>query len=231
MRRNLLLIDSDQKEVSLLRTYLVKFDFEIASAANHAEALKHLSLNQVDIILVLGMNEIEICREIRKSSDVPMIIVSGRNDPTDRTIGLEVGADDYVGVPYDQRELVARVRAVLRRPRHIEKRRTLRFEGLEINLKDRKVFLNGKELELTTMEFEVLTLLAEKPGEVFSRDDIMEFLRGVEADVFSRSIDVILSRLRSKLRDDAKKPRYIKTVWGAGYAFIGRPSTTEKLSA
>lgn len=230
MRRNLLLIDSDQKEVSLLRTYLVKFDFEIASASNHAEALKHLSLNQVDIILVLGMNEIEICREIRKTSDVPLIIVSARNDSTDRTIGLEVGADDYVGVPYDQRELVARLRAVLRRPRHIEKRRTLRFEGLEINLKDRKAFLNGKELELTTMEFEVLTLLAEKPGEVFSRDDIMEFLRGVEADVFSRSIDVILSRLRSKLSDDAKKPRYIKTVWGAGYAFIGRPAT-EKLSA
>ena len=90
--------------------------------------------------------------------------------------------------------------------------------------------MQGKELELTTMEFEVLTLLAEKPGEVFSRDDIMEFLRGVEADVFSRSIDVILSRLRNKLQDDAKKPRYIKTVWGSGYAFIGRPAS-EKLSA
>lgn len=230
MRRNLLLICSDPKEVGVLTTYLSKFDFEVSPAAAYPDAQKLLSLNPIDIAIIYKGNETEICRELRKGSDLPIIIVSERNDATDRTIGLEVGADDYVGIPYDQRELVARLRAVLRRPRHIEKRRTLRFEGLEINLKDRKAFLTGKELELTTMEFEVLILLAEKPGEVFSRDDIMEFLRGVEADVFSRSIDVILSRLRNKLGDDAKKPRYIKTVWGAGYAFIGRPATDKKLA-
>ena len=173
-------------------------------------------------------NCFEVCRAIRKNSAVPIIMLTARGDVTDRVVGLELGADDYLPKPLEPRELVARIQNVLRRTgqRADTPAGHLVFRDLEINLERRTVALDGAPLELTTMEYQLLVLFATHPGRTFTRDEILNELRGIDAQLFSRSVDILVSRLRQKLRDTTKQPRFIKTVWGTGYTFVGEEAAS-----
>ena len=222
-----LLIDDDAKLSGLLGDYFQRFDFELLSATHPQVGLDLLEKETPDLVILdvmlPDMDGFEVCRRIRKLSQVPIIMLTARGEVTDRIVGLELGADDYLPKPFEPRELVVRMQSVLRRTA-TEGRPALEhlhFDGLEIEPDKRSAVLDGSSVELTTMEYELLLLLANQPGRVFSRDEILNGLRGIDAQLFSRSVDILVSRLRQKLGDTAKQPRFIKTVWGAGYTFIG----------
>ncbi|RMF98073.1 MAG: DNA-binding response regulator [Gammaproteobacteria bacterium] len=222
----ILLIDDDEKLGGLLGNYLRRFDMELVAATHPADGLEKLRTEKPDLVILDVMlpdqDGFEVCRRIRKSSAVPIIMLTARGDVTDRIVGLELGADDYLPKPFEPRELVARIQNVLRRSSSQPGGDgLLRYAGLEIDTEKRSARLDGKPLELTTMEYQLLALLASNPGRVFSRDDVLNELRGIDAQLFSRSVDILVSRLRSKLGDTARQPRFIKTVWGSGYTFVG----------
>jgi DNA-binding response OmpR family regulator len=170
----------------------------------------------------------EVCRAIRRTSNVPVVMLTARGEVTDRIVGLEIGADDYVPKPFEPRELVARVQNVLRRGRARQADdKVLRFAGLTVDTERRTVELDGEPLELTTMEYQLLRLFASNPGRTFNRDEILNELRGIDAQLFSRSVDILVSRLRQKLGDTSRQPRFIKTVWGTGYAFIAPEASVQ----
>jgi DNA-binding response OmpR family regulator len=222
-----LLIDDDAKLSGLLRAYFKRFDFELLAATHPERGLELLASEDPDLIILdvmlPDMDGFEVCRRIRKQSAVPIIMLTARGEVTDRIVGLELGADDYLPKPFEPRELVVRMQSVLRRTAPDERGAsdTLLFDGLQIEQEKRHVELDGQPIELTTMEYELLVLLSTNPGKVFSRDAILNGLRGIDAQLFSRSVDILVSRLRNKLGDTAKQPRFIKTVWGSGYTFIG----------
>jgi DNA-binding response OmpR family regulator len=170
-----------------------------------------------------GKDGFEVCKEIRKSSRIPVIMLTARGDVTDRVVGLELGADDYLSKPFEPRELVARIQSVLRRfgPREPQGG-LLQCDGLKVDLGRRVAKLKGRDLSLTTTEFEILAFFMKNPGAVMNRDRIMEYLKGIECEAFNRSIDIAVSRLRKKLKDPANKPKFFKTIWGEGYLFIGK---------
>jgi DNA-binding response OmpR family regulator len=168
-----------------------------------------------------GMSGFEVCKTIRQSYPIPIIMLTARGEVTDKVVGLELGADDYLPKPFEPRELVARIQSVLRRTHGIDKTQVKRFDRLEIDFPKRIVKLDGVVVDLTSNEFAVLALLVRNSGKVLNRDQILEELRGIEWDAFNRSVDITMSRLRHKLRDDPKSPSFIKTVWGTGYVFIG----------
>jgi OmpR family response regulator RpaB len=155
-------------------------------------------------------------------------MLTARGEVTDRIVGLEIGADDYLPKPFEPRELVVRIQNVLRRavPAEAESDE-LKFKGLILNPERRTIELDGSPLELTTMEFELLALFAQNSGKALSRDEILNGLRGIDAQIFSRSVDILVSRLRQKLGDTAKRPRFIKTVWGRGYTFVAEEAVVE----
>lgn len=224
----ILLIDDDEKLGELLGAYFRRFDLELVAASHPARGLELLEKERPDLVILDVMlpdqDGFQVCREIRRDSNVPIIMLTARGDVTDRVVGLELGADDYMPKPFEPRELVARVQNVLRRaaPREEPASSTrLRFGGLEIDLERRRVELDGNALDLTTMEYQLLALFASQPGRTFTRDEILNELRGIDAQLFSRSVDILVSRLRQKLGDTTRQPRFIKTVWGTGYAFIG----------
>ncbi|MDJ0928036.1 MAG: response regulator transcription factor [Gammaproteobacteria bacterium] len=225
----ILLIDDDEKLGGLLSNYFDRFDLELVAATHPDDGLAKLKSEQPDLVILdvmlPGQDGFEVCRTIRKTSAVPIVMLTARGEVTDRIVGLELGADDYLPKPFEPRELVARIQNVLRRSgSRSDVDGVLRYAGLEINPDKRAAFLDGEPLDLTTMEFQLLTLLAANPGKVYSRDDILNELRGIDAQLFSRSVDILVSRLRNKLKDTAKQPRFIKTVWGAGYTFVGEES-------
>ena len=171
-----------------------------------------------------GRDGFEICREVRKTSSIPIIMLTARGDVIDRVSGLELGADDYVGKPFEPRELVARVQATLRRAEAGGMDQSmLRFEGLTIDTDTRSVQVDEKAVDLTSMEYELLLILAKRHGKKLSRDDILSELRGIDAAILTRSVDIMVSRLRQKIGDSVKPPRFIQTVWGRGYSFVGVP--------
>jgi len=222
----ILLIDDDEKLGGLLGNYFSRFDLELSTATRPSVGLEKIREEHPDLVILDVMlpeqDGFEVCRSIRKSSKVPIIMLTARGEVTDRIVGLEIGADDYLPKPFEPRELVARIQNVLRRSGdQPSEDGVLRYEGLEVNPDKRAALLDDQELELTTMEFQLLALMAANPGKVYSRDDILNELRGIDAQLFSRSVDILVSRLRQKLGDTAKHPRFIKTVWGAGYTFIG----------
>lgn len=228
MPRTLLIIDDDKDLVEALAEYLPKFNFKVLSAHKPSEGLILLHAHAVDLIVLDVMlpekDGIQVCKEIRQKSDVPIVMLTARGELSDRIVGLEIGADDYLPKPFEPRELVARLDAILRRSKPAENRKVLQFKDLEIHTADHTVKAFGQPLELTAMEYAILLFLASNPGVVITRDQIMEHLRGEEHDCYSRTIDVMLSRLRAKLKDDPKHPRFIKTVWGSGYIFLGAQS-------
>jgi DNA-binding response OmpR family regulator len=167
------------------------------------------------------MDGFAVCRKVRESSRVPIIMLTARGDVTDRIVGLELGADDYVPKPFEPRELMARMQAVLRRGASAVTEDRIRVGPLEVNWTTSSARLNGQVVSLTSAEFELLGLLVRNRGRVLSRDRIMDETRGIDWDAYDRSIDVLVSRVRQKLGDDPKQPAFIRTVRGTGYSFIG----------
>ena len=228
MKKTILVIDDDEKLNSLLKDYLSGFNFKVLTETNPERALNLLKRKTPDIIILdimlPGMDGFEVCRRIRKSYNIPVVMLTARGKVEDRIVGLELGADDYLPKPFEPRELVARIQSVLRRSLEIGKTSRLHFKSLVVDIDKQLVLLEGEAVELTTMEFEILHLLMKNPGKVLDRDQIMDSLRGLEWEAFDRSVDVLVSRLRQKLRDDPKSPRFIRTIWGRGYKFIGEGS-------
>ncbi len=222
-----LLIDDDKRHSELLRTYLSRFGIELDWAPEAVSGLARLKLAAPDLLLLdvmlPGRDGFDICREVRRNSSIPIIMLTARGDVIDRVSGLELGADDYIGKPFEPRELVARIQTILRRADQRRGAQRLSFAGMELEADARAVRVDGVPVELTSMEFELLSLLARNAGRKMSREQIIAELRGIDAAILTRSIDIAVSRLRQKLGDSGKPARFIQTVWGRGYAFIGRP--------
>lgn len=225
MKPKILIIDDDEKLTRLLTRFLGDFGFRVFSAHRPSSGLKLLHQETFDLvildIMLPEMDGFEVCKTIRKTNMIPIIMLTARGELTDKVVGLELGSDDYLAKPFEPRELVARINTILRRSRS---RSPLNrsFGELQIDYDRREANLQGNDLNLTTNEFAVLALFAANPGRVMDRDEILQELRGIDCDAFNRSVDITVSRLRQKLMDDPKKPQYIKTVWGAGYSFIGK---------
>ena len=223
-----LLIDDDRKHSDLMQAYFKRYGINLICAYDSVQGLKKLNREQPDLLLLdimlPGKDGFEICREVRKFSNIPIIMLTARGDVIDRVSGLELGADDYVGKPFEPRELVARVQAALRRSELAGSTiGELNFEGLSIDTELRSVSVDGQAVDLTSMEYELLLILARKQGRKLSRDDILSELRGIDAAILTRAVDIMISRLRHKIGDTAKPPRFIQTIWGRGYSFVGIP--------
>jgi DNA-binding response OmpR family regulator len=226
LRTRVLLIDDDEKLNALLAEYLGRFNFSVRAVVHPDEGLHAVKADPPDIVILdvmlPDMDGFAVCRKVRESSRVPIIMLTARGDVTDRIVGLELGADDYVPKPFEPRELMARMQAVLRRgatTATAEER--VRVGPLELNWTTCSARLNGQVLPLTSAEFELLGLFVRNRGRVLSRDRIIEETRGIDWEAFDRSIDVLVSRVRQKLGDDPKRPAFIRTVRGIGYSFIG----------
>jgi len=227
MQKTILIIDDDEKLNALLKDYLQKFNFKVQAAAHPRDGLNMIKSAPPDLIILdvmlPDMEGFEVCREIRRQYTIPIIMLTARGEVTDRIVGLELGADDYIPKPFEPRELAARIQAVLRRGLTEARRDIITFGPLRIETGRQRAFLNETALDLTTAEYNILSLLVEKEGHVLDRNRILDEVRGIEWEAFYRSVDVLISRLRQKLHDDPKNPRFIKTVWGSGYMFIGEP--------
>jgi DNA-binding response OmpR family regulator len=228
--KKVLLIDDDRKHSELMQAYFKRYGIKVVCAYNAEEGFKQLAREEPDLILLdimlPGKDGFQICREVRKTSNIPIIMLTARGDVIDRVSGLELGADDYVGKPFEPRELVARVQAILRRSEIAGQTvGEMNFEGLAIDIEKRSVRVDDTAVDLTSMEYELLLILAKRIGRKLSRDDILSELRGIDAAILTRSVDIMISRLRQKLGDSVKPPRFIQTVWGRGYLFVGVPRT------
>ena len=228
MSKKLLVIDDDEKLLARLKKYLERFDFEVVDKVHSTDGLDYLKNNAVDLVILdVMMPEIdgfEALRRIRKDScDIPIIMLTARGEVTDRIVGLELGADDYLPKPFEPRELVARIQSILRRASGAkEKNNTdiLEINGLKLNRNNHRVTKNEHEIVLTSLEFQLLKVFMENCGRVLDRNFLLDSLKGMDWESFDRSIDVLISRLRKRLRDDPKNPVYIKTIWGNGYMFL-----------
>ncbi|MBU4518777.1 MAG: response regulator transcription factor [Gammaproteobacteria bacterium] len=227
----ILLIDDDEQLGPPLATYFQRFELQLTHAFRPSDGLVRLRAGSFDAaildVMLPEMDGFELCRTIRKESDIPIVMLTARGEVMDRVVGLEIGADDYLPKPFEPRELVARLQTVLRRrraslaPLHTAPDPTngeLRFEGLTLDPARRSVVREGQDIELTGTEFELLLLLAREPGKVFSRDDILNQLRGHEAELYTRAVDIVVSRLRKKL----EPLDCIKTLRNAGYSLALR---------
>ncbi len=222
----ILQIEDDNKLSELLESYLLRYDIELTSSTTPSDGLNLFRSRKFDLVILDIMlpeiDGLELCKIIRKESDTPIIMLTARGDVMDRIVGLEIGADDYLPKPFEPRELVARIQNILKRSASFAtKSSTLSFGSLSINTMKRSAELNNQTLDLTTLEYQLLLMFAENHGRTLNRDEILNQLKGIDADIFSRSIDILVSRLRNKLHDNSKAPKYIKTVWGTGYIFVG----------
>ena len=223
-RSTALLIDDDARLASMIAEYLGKNDLDVTVAADGERGLAQLNKTRYDVVLLdvmlPGVDGLEVCKRIRTASrhpDVPVVMLTAKGDDVDKIVGLELGADDYLAKPFNPRELLARVRAILRRAQPSGAPERFRTGELEIDFAAREVTVGGKRQVLTHFEFELLSQLARAAGRVLSREHLMDVLKGAEFESFDRSIDVHVSKLRAKLEQDPKEPRYIKTVRGVGY--------------
>jgi DNA-binding response OmpR family regulator len=222
-----LLVEDDVRLATLTREYLEGHGVAVVDVADGRRGLSEALNGRYDVVLLdlmlPGKDGLEVCREVRARSDVPIIVLTARGEEADRVMGLELGADDYLAKPYSPRELLARIRAVTRRAkgRAGPAQGIVRVGSLHIDPAARAVQLDGREIHLTGYEFALLEALARRAGRVLTREQLMELARGNAEDAFDRSIDVHVSRLRQKLGDDPKHPRLIKTVRGSGYVLAG----------
>lgn len=226
----LLVVDDDERMRDLLLRYLAQQGFETLAAGDGRELDRQLSRNHVDLIvldlMLPGEDGLSICRRLRgQGVDTPIVMLTAKGDEIDRIVGLEIGADDYLPKPGNPRELVARIRAVLRRGRPApgapkEAGGKVAFGPCSLDLGARTLHRDGHELRMTTGEFAVLAALVQRPRQALTRDQLMSAARGREHDAFDRSMDVMISRLRKLIEDDPKHPRWLQTVWGTGYVFV-----------
>jgi two-component system OmpR family response regulator len=218
-----LLVEDDARLAALTREYLAGHGVAVEVAGDGRTGLDAALRSRFDVVLLDLMlperDGLAVCREIRARSDVPIIVLTARGEEADRVLGLELGADDYLAKPFSARELLARIRALVRRARGRAgpPSLTVRVGGLVVDPGARRATLDGRDLALTGYEFDLLRALAERAGRVLSREQLMELARGSAEDAFDRSIDVHVSHLRQKLGDDPRRPRLLKTVRGLGY--------------
>jgi len=217
-----LLIDDDQKLGDLLKNYLKSYDIDLSAINDPRNAIDTINHLDPDLLILDVMmphiNGFELCKMIREESDTPIIILSARGESDDKVKGIDLGADDYLSKPFEARELVARIHSLLRRT---QKDLAVRSGPIfEVDQQRLEVSLNGNVLDLTTKEFELMDLFMKNPGVIFTRDEIIKEIKGIDAHLFSRSIDILISRLRHKIEDDPKEPKLIKTIWGKGYMFV-----------
>ena len=224
MNETILVVDDEPKIVRLARDYLEHSGYRVVTAGDGEAALDTVRQSRPDLVVLdlnlPGIDGLEVCRRIRSDSDVPIIMLTARVEETDRLIGLEIGADDYITKPFSPRELVARTRAVLRRTGGERRQRDIiRVDELEIDLAGHRVSRAGEPVHLTPIEFNILTTLAQQPGQTFSRGQLLDRLHGVTYDSYDRSVDSHVKNLRRKLESDPSEPVYILTVYGVGYRF------------
>jgi two-component system phosphate regulon response regulator OmpR len=218
-----LLIEDDARLAGMVSEYLGAAGFDVVHVGSGIAALERLGREPYDaLVLDLTLPDIdglEVCRRLRARWDTPVLMLTARGEPMDRVVGLELGADDYLPKPFEPRELLARLRALLRRVRAPARSSLLRFGRLEIDRDARSVRVDGAERTLTSLQYALLVALAENAGRVLSRDALMDLVKGQPLEAFDRSIDVHVSRIRAAIEDDPKKPRRLITVRGAGYVF------------
>jgi DNA-binding response OmpR family regulator len=223
MKQQILLIEDDARLAEMLRDYLGGADFIVAHADSGSAGLRLHAREAFDAIVLDAMlpdvDGLEVCRQIRSDAATPILMLTARGHAMDRIIGLEMGADDYLSKPFEPRELLARLRAILRRGRNTRKDDVLVFGRLEIDRGAREARIDGVVHALTSYQFELLAALAERPGRVMGREALMDFVKGEALEAFDRSIDVHISRIRAIIEDDPKKPRRIITIRGSGYVF------------
>jgi len=225
MSERVLVVEDDPRLAEMLSEYLGRAGFRINLATLGAAALRQLADSPYDAVvldlMLPDMDGLDVCRQIRTRSDTPVLMLTARGDAIDRIIGLELGADDYLPKPFEPRELLARLRAILRRrtPGKTAAEAPLHFGRLDIDTAARAVLLDGVRCDLTGYQFDLLLALAENAGRVLSRETLMDKVKGEHLEAFDRSIDVHMSRIRAAIEDDPKKPRRVITVRGAGYVF------------
>jgi len=224
----ILLIDDDDRLAEMLHSYLTKHGVSVEHRGDAEAGIAAVGKGEFDAVvldvMLPDMDGFEVCRQLRRKYDVPILMLTARGDETDRIVGLELGADDYLPKPFNPRELLARLRAILRRrgPLAGSEQNVMRFGRLEIDLVRREVRLDGEVRSLTSHQFALLSVLAERPGRVQSREQLMEAVRGEPLDAYDRSIDVHISRIRAAIEDDPRRPKRIRTMRAAGYVFVAR---------
>jgi two-component system alkaline phosphatase synthesis response regulator PhoP len=226
--KKILVVDDDVKIVELVKLYLLREGYTVLTAYEGNEALRMAREYRPDLmvldIMLPGMDGLEICRKIRAESTIPIILLTAKTTETDKIGGLDLGADDYVSKPFSPKELVARIRAVFRRlPEDALQSGPpeIKSGDLTVNFLQHEVFLGGKTINLTPVEFKLLGTLIREPNRVFSRTQLIEKVLGYDFEGFDRTIDVHILNLRRKMEPDQSRPRYIRTVYGAGYKFSG----------
>ncbi len=216
-----LMIEDDEELAEILSEYLQRFNIEVTSVSDPFLGLSELETKRFDLVILdltlPGMDGLEVCEQIRKKTNIPIIISSARSDITDKIVGLEKGADDYLPKPYDPRELVARIKTILRRMGRDKSESESQRADLYIDESTKMIFLYGKPLNLTAAEYGILAYLLEHANEVVSREDLIYNVDAVHEESSLKSIDVIISRIRHKLGDNPKHPRFIRSVRGLGY--------------
>ena len=221
--QRILLVEDDARLAGMVSEYLAGAGFRVAVAGGGEAGIERLAREPFDAVvldlMLPDMDGLEVCRRVRSTNDVPILMLTARGEPADRIVGLEIGADDYLPKPFEPRELLARLKAVLRRGRAPATAAPLRFGRLEIDRDSRTVRVDGSEKSLTGYQFALLAALAENAGRVLSRDQLMDLVKGEPLEAYDRSIDVHVSRIRAAIEDDPKKPKRILTVRGAGYVF------------
>lgn len=226
-RKKILVIDDDKKLTEIIEKYLSQYEFKVFVANDGRDFDKIIADNKPDIILLdvmlPGESGFDILREVQKNFDIPIIMLTAKGDEVDKVIGLEMGADDYITKPFSIRELIARIRTVLRRasayPTDFANKKDLSFKNMQVIPDKRALVLDGKEIELTKTEFEILYLLASNPNKTFTREELLKIVSDRDYAVFDRSIDMHISHLRNRLKTQIPVMYMIKTVWGSGYRF------------
>jgi DNA-binding response OmpR family regulator len=223
MPPSVLIVEDDPRIARLVRQNLEAAGLACRVAPDGNAALAEFERDRPALIvldlMIPGPDGHEVCRRIRRTSDVPILMLTARGDEAEKVLGFELGADDYLVKPFSTRELVARVRALLRRSGAVEKGEPIRRGGLLVDPARRVVERDGERCDLTTLEFDLLHFLVLRPGRVFSRDDLLRYVWGEDRVVDNRTIDSLVSRLRRRIELDPANPRYVQTVWGAGYRF------------
>jgi two-component system alkaline phosphatase synthesis response regulator PhoP len=225
MAQTILVVDDEARIVKLVRDYLERAGFHVLSAHDGETALTLARVEQPDLIvldlMLPGVDGLDVCRRLRQESGVPIIMLTARVEEADRIVGLELGADDYVTKPFSPGELVARVRATLRRVNgQVGPTTILRTGDFELDTASLMATVAGESLDLTPTEFQLLAILVRQPGRIFSREQLLEAVHGVAFDGYDRSVDSHIKNLRRKIEPDPRKPRYVQTVYGVGYRFV-----------